>query len=322
MKSYNLLDSICLHLFDGAGDGAAAGAAAADAGDTGGAQQTDPAATRRGKSGGEGTVVQYGKQPEPETDPSETDPDAEGQEEPAAPTPEEKRKAYRELIRGEYAEQYQADFQEKFDKRFRAAKAAEEQLAAAQPVLDLLMQRYNLSDMGELMAAVEGDKSYWEEAAEQEGMSVEQYQRMQRLERENAAYQRMQRARQGEAAVQAQLQKWTGEADALKAEYPDFELQAEMQNPAFVALLKNGFPMKNAYESANVVKLVENARKTAQTDTEKRITDSIRAKGARPPENGSSQSASFIVKDDPSKLTKEDRKEIAKRVAAGERITF
>ena len=50
--------------------------------------------------------------------------------------------------------------------------------------------------------------------------------------------------------------------------------------------------------------------------------DGIRAKGARPQENGTTSQGAFIVKDDVSKLSKRDRAEIIRRAARGEHIEF
>jgi hypothetical protein len=52
------------------------------------------------------------------------------------------------------------------------------------------------------------------------------------------------------------------------------------------------------------------------------VTQNIRAKGARPAENGTSQRAAATIKSDPSKLTLDDFEEISRRLARGEKITF
>ena len=44
--------------------------------------------------------------------------------------------------------------------------------------------------------------------------------------------------------------------------------------------------------------------------------------GQRPPENGTRASAAAVVKNDVSKLTKQEMEEIDKRVLRGEKIVF
>lgn len=315
MQKTRKLLAACLNLFDGAGAGAGAGAAAAgDSNATGGsgeaqvlygkqAAATDQNATASGSDAGsgnqEGTVTSN--------------------------TLEDKRREFYKLVNGEYKDIYAEDSQRMINKKVREIKTLQETLAAQQPVVDMLMQRYNVTDgdLAKLTKALDEDNAYWEQAAEAAGMTVETYKNFQRVQRQNEQLQRAERQRQGEARAQQQMAVWEQQAQKVKQVYPDFDLQAEMQNKAFVAMLRNGFPMQNAYESANVQKLLADARQTAAQETEKRVVDNVRAKGARPQENGtSSQSASFIVKDDVSKLTSKDRAEIIKRVKRGEKIRF
>ena len=54
----------------------------------------------------------------------------------------------------------------------------------------------------------------------------------------------------------------------------------------------------------------------------KAIEDNIKAKGNRPQESAAKGTQGVIIKSDPSKLTAEDRAEIARRVMMGEEITF
>ena len=61
---------------------------------------------------------------------------------------------------------------------------------------------------------------------------------------------------------------------------------------------------------------------SAARAAEKQVVDTIRAKGARPAENGTAAQSAFTVKDDVSKLTREDRAEIARRAARGDSISF
>ena len=237
-------------------------------------------------------------------------------------TLEDKRKAFQALVNGEYKDQYTEETQRIIDRRFRETRNLEQQVARQQPVIDMLMQRYKIADgdMGKLAAAVENDNAYWSEAAEEAGMSVEQYKQFQRLQRENAALLQAQRARQNQQAAQQQLQKWYSEGEQVKAMYPDFDLGAEAKNPQFISMLKAGVPVQHAYEVIHMDEIKAGVAQSTARQTEKQVVDGIRAKGARPTENGTSSQSAFTVKDDPSKWTKKDREEVARRVARGETI--
>ena len=334
MKHSDILLDVSLRLFDGEGGAAApaAGEGATGDGNKGGSQAS-PAPTRRGKSGGFQNVL-FGKQgdeptaagdepgPEGKAQPSAAGKGKEGDVVTTSNTLEDRRKAFQELVNGEYKDIYTEETQRIIDRRFREARNLEERAAKQQPVIDMLMQRYKIADgdLGKLAAAVENDNAYWSEAAEEAGMSVEQYKQFQRLKRENEALLRAQRMRQNQQAAQQQLQKWYSEGEQVKAVYPDFDLGAESKNPQFISMLKAGVPVQHAYEVIHMDEIKAGVAQSTARQTEKQVVDGIRAKGNRPAENGTSSQSAFTVKDDPHKWTKQDRAEVARRVARGETI--
>lgn len=328
MKFSDILH-VTLDLFDGAAGAAASGAGeGAGSGTQGDTQQTSPAATRRGSSG-EYSNVKFGKQDQPaaaggqQANPSDAGEESKKQGvETTSDTLEDKRKAFRALVDGEYKDQYTEDTQRIIDRRFRETKNLETQLSQQKPILDMLMQRYKIADgdLGKLTQAIENDNAYWSQAAEEAGMSVEQYKQFQKLQRENAQLLQAQRRSQSQQAAQQQLQKWYQEAEAMKADYPDFDLGRESQDPQFLSMLRSGVPVKLAYEVMHMDEIKSTVAQTTAQQTEKQVVEGIRAKGARPAENGTSSQSGFVVKDDPAKWTKKDRAEIVRRVQRGEQI--
>lgn len=323
------IQHVTLDLFDGAAGAAASGAGeGAGSGTQGETQQTSPAATRRGSSG-EYSNVKFGKQDQPAAAGGQqaNPPDA-GEEskkqgvETTSDTLEDKRKAFRALVDGEYKDQYTEDTQRIIDRRFRETKNLETQLSQQKPILDMLMQRYKIADgdLGKLTQAIENDNAYWSQAAEEAGMSVEQYKQFQKLQRENAQLLQAQRRSQNQQAAEKQLQKWYQEAEAMKADYPGFDLERESQDPQFLSMLRSGVPVKLAYEVMHMDEIKSTVAQTTAQQTEKQVVEGIRAKGARPAENGTSSQSGFVVKDDPAKWTKKDRAEIVRRVQRGEQI--
>lgn len=342
MRNYKLLNVI-LSLFDGgaaaAGAGEGAGAAAPAQGDNGaqGGSQASPASTRRGNKSGESQRILYGKQAFPAeagdqagtnevTSPvaGEGKTDGEPGTVTTSNTLEDKRKAYRELMEGEFKDIYTEDTQRIINRRFREERTLQEQLDRAKPVLAMLMQRYGIADgdTAKLMAAVENDTAYWSEAAEKAGMSVDQYMQLQKLQRENAALLEAQKRNQSQQQAQQQLQRWYTEAEEVRQLYPSFDLNAEVKNDNFLSMLRAGVPVRHAYEVVHMEDIKAGVAAMQAKATEKQVVNNIRAKGARPAENGTAAQSGFTVKDDVSKLTRRDREEIARRVARGEHITF
>jgi len=227
-------------------------------------------------------------------------------------------------VNGEYKDIYTEETQRIIDRRFRETRNLEQQVGQYQPVIDMLMQRYQIGDgdMGKLSQAIENDDAYWSEAAEEAGMSVEQYKQFQKLQRENEALLRQQRQRQNDQRAQQQLQQWYGEAEQVKGLYPSFDLNAEVKNPQFLSMLRAGVPVQHAYEVVHMDQIKAGVAAMQAKATEKQVVDGIRAKGARPQENGTTSQGAFIVKDDVSKLSKRDRAEIIRRAARGEHIEF
>lgn len=328
MKDYKLFP-MNLSLFDGgAGASGATGASSNAAAPSGAGEEGEAQAakskipgTSRGKKAGE--TILYGKQ---ETDPA---PAAEEktEENPSGVTTtsntlEAKKAEFDRLIREEYKDVYDERVQTVLKSRLKNQKELEGRLSAVSPVLDLLMDKYKVKNEQELARAIEQDDAYWEEGAEEAGLSVEQYKYMKKIERENAELQKAkQQAQQNEYARQ-QIGKWGREAEELKAEYPDFDLGNEMGDRNFVGMLRAGVPVKIAYEAIHINDVKAKTAQSAAKTAEKNVTENIRAKGARPQENGTMQSGGVIVKNDVSKLTREDRAEIAKRAMRGEKIQF
>ena len=85
-------------------------------------------------------------------------------------------------------------------------------------------------------------------------------------------------------------------------------------------MLRSGVPVRLAYEVKHMDEIKAGVAQNTAKTTEKQVVEGIRAKGARPAENGTSSQSAFVVKDDPSQWTKKDRAEVVKRAARGEKI--
>lgn len=314
------LYDMTLRLFDGEGGGAEAPAQ--------GEAQASAGNTRQSKSGALQNV-KYGKQTEPAAQ-QEEQPDAGAEKvkdvETTSDALEERKKAFRKLITEDYKDLYTQETQRMIDRRFREAREMEKQMQSYRPVLDTLMERYGIKDgdAKRLLEAVDNDHAYWSEAAEEAGMSEDQYREFRRLKRENAGLLRAQQMQQQEAQIKAQGEKWYMEAEAMKGNplYQNFDLMQELQNQDFVSLLQAGTPMEHAYKVLHFDELMGNAVQAAAASTEKKVADNVRAKGSRPSENGTNSNSAFVTKTDPTKLTRADFEEIERRVARGERISF
>lgn len=258
--------------------------------------------------------VQYGKQ-EVQTDTVQTQ---------VADEPEDRNAKFESLIKGEYKDLYDARVQDTIQKRLKGSKETVDKYNALTPTLEILAKKYGVdaSDVEALNKAIEEDDAYFEDEALEKGITVEQLKSIRKMERENADLKRqMQEVNIRQNADRAYA-NWMNQSESLKNVYPGFDLSAELQNPRFTELLRNNIDVRTAYEVIHKDEIIPAAMQFTARQVEQKLTNKIIAGGARPIENGINSQSSAIVKSDVSQLSKEDRAEIARRVARGERIVF
>lgn len=293
----------------GGGDTAAAGA-------TG---DTAAAAVPQAKAKNPLAEVKYGIQPEKQ----ESAPAA---EQPAAP---DRSAEFEKLIKGEYKDLYDAKVQDTVKRRLKGAQETAERYQQLTPVLEMLGRKYGIRpdqngayDIAALNKAIEDDDSYYEKEAQERGLSVEQLKQIRKMERENADLRRQMHEQQTRENASRLYAQWMEQAGQVKSVYPSFRLEAELNNPKFVELLKAGIDVRSAYEVLHKDEIIPAAMQFTAKTVEQKLANKIAAASQRPAENGNSGQGAAIVKSDVSQLTKADRQEIIRRVQRGERIIF
>ena len=86
----------------------------------------------------------------------------------------------------------------------------------------------------------------------------------------------------------------------------------------FLALLENGFEIKEALDALSLPKILERERERVRGE----VIREIRLRGMRPNEDAVSGYGSFSAGLDPRNLTDEQRAQIRERVRRGERVIF
>ena len=317
MKIKNFIPMYNLQLFaDGAAGAGADGGTAQGQGVTAGAasQQT------KGAKGNSLADVKYGIQPEESAPAAEVQQTTEAQPDLNA--------EFEKLIKGQFKEQYDSRMQDTIRSRLKGKDSQIAELTekhnAVTPILDLLSGKYGVdaADIEALSKAIQEDDTFFEEAALQRGMSVKDYKTVLKMERENADLKRQMQEQQTKEKADQLYAQWIQQEKALKEVYPSFNMQAEMQNPKFVDLLRSNIDVRTAYEVLHKDEIIPAAMHFTAKTVESKIAKKIAANGARPAENGMSSQASSVVKSDVSQLNKMDIAEISRRVARGEKISF
>ncbi len=229
-----------------------------------------------------------------------------------------------ELIKGEFKGEYEKKIKENLSRRFKETDSLKRRLGEAEKIAQLLADKYGLTntDIDEIKKAVDADDGYIKQEAEKRGMSVEDLKYMKKLESENARLKRASFENERNTQIKNKMRALYTESEQTAKEYPDFDLNRESENPKFVALLKSGVDVKTAYEVVHHNDIMSKLVNDTARETQRRTAESMRSVKSRPVENGSNDLSAAILKSDVSKLTPEQRAEIAKRVARGESITF
>lgn len=339
-------------------DGAAAGGAAASAGGSGaaaGEASTIPSAAGKGKRANPLAAVQYGKQAETAKTATNAAPEAVVQyvkqaetaqtatnaapetagpstqaaaEKPTTTTTsdalEAKKAEFERLIQGEYKDLFSERTQSIIDRRFKETKTLQAQADKTKPILDMLSAKYGVTDgdADTILKAVQDDDSYYEEEASRKGLSVAQLKEMKKVERENvqlkATIQETERRQQAKKVYAG----WLNESEQIKTIYPGFNLETETQNPDFLRMLQSGVGVKAAYQAVHMDDIMSGAMQYTAQKIQQQTVNNIKARAERPAENGIASQPGVTVKNDVSKLSAADRREIARRAARGEQIQF
>lgn len=237
--------------------------------------------------------------------------------------PERDRKAkFDALIAGEYKDLFEKRVQGIINRRFAENKSMEEKLKSQGELISRLSEKYGTDDMPALLKAVDEDDELWKSVADASDMSVEQYRTYRRLERENAALRAHEAEEKARKAAAERLAVWQREGEAVRAKYPDFAFETELQNESFSRMLRSGVSVEAAYRALHHDDILAGETARAAAEAERRITENIRARGERPGEAGAAGDAGVMVRRDVSKLTRAQRAEIAKRAMMGGKIEF
>lgn len=326
-KSCKCSPAVDLQLFaEGGGDGAAA---AGGDGAVPAAAEKAASAPAQGK-GREAAAAEVDEMLSPAEEPGAEEDAAEGEKQDGAANksgtdPEAHRKAFGELMRGEYNREFGEMIVQATQKAYDSILNEQGPVGR---ILNALGQKYGTApgDYEALAAAVEGgvvkDDAYYEDMAMKKGISVQLAKEMDALESENAKHRAAEQQRAEAAKMEAIQQEWDAAAERIRAEDPGFDIKTALADPDFAQMLKLGVKMEDAYKARYFDDIM--ARRTIQTakTVEKGVEARIRQRGARPSENGTNPGGAAVLKTDVSKLTPAQCEELERRAMRGQIITF
>ena len=179
-----------------------------------------------------------------------------------------------------------------------------------------------MNDPDTLLEAVEADDGFYEDAAAEKGLTVEQFKQFKRLERENNQFKQAAERAQHQQRTDSIYQAWQEQAEMTKRIYKGFDLQREIQNPNFSKLLRSGVDVRTAYEVVHKDEIIPAAMQVATQRATEKVSNSVAANRARPSENGLGGGGAVESGVNINNLSREQMEELKRRAARGETITF
>lgn len=246
-------------------------------------------------------------------------------------SPEERRKAFGELLRGEYADLTDELMQNAVTEATRRLEAS----PAMKGLMQALQEKYG-TDANDLVALTEAvrngavkDDAYYEKLAMEKGVSTRTARELDKLESQNKhlteqqqMIQQMERQRVQQARI-AELQAgWDREAEQLKAQYPDFNMAEVLANPEVEKMMRSGVSMTNAYRSAYFDHILKQQQAATARQVEQGVVNRLQQRNARPGENGTRPGGAVQTKIDVSHMSRKEMEEMEKRAMRGEVITL
>ena len=267
-----------------------------------------------------------------ESDPAEAEKHQEPAKEPKAEkTPEERRRAFGEMVQGEYSDVFQEMMQRAIDKATENIR----QNPQVARLTQALANAYGVDteDMDGLIEAVENgrvkDEKYYEDLAQQRGVSVKTARELDKMEsdlkRSNSRNAQLQ-AMQQEAARQqrvSQIQaQWEAQAAQLKTQYPDFELQEVLANEQVADLMRRGVSLPDAYRAAYFDHIMQQATAQTAQKVEQGVAARIQQRAGRPGENGTRPGGAVTTHVDVASMSRRQLEDLERRARRGEKITL
>ena len=209
--------------------------------------------------------------------------------------------------------EYNKQMQQTVQGRLRGAKVAEDNMSKLAPALELLARKHGQDpakiDYDALAKAISEDSSYYEDKALEMGVPVETAMKIDQAERDTARQQRLEQQTIEQQKLQRHFQGLQQQGQAMKAKFPDFDLQKELQNPAFLRMTSPnvGISVEDAYFAVHRNEIMSAGMQVTAQKTAQKISNDIQAGSRRPREAGTTGQAPSVTTFDYKNASPEQR---------------
>lgn len=179
--------------------------------------------------------------------------------------------------------------------RLKDADTARTQMQIITPMLEVIARKYGMDpeniDYEALNKKVNDDDEYYASAAMENGTDVAAEKAIDQKRRDEARAQRYSQEQERQRIISEHFQNLRAQEAELKKVYPNFSLDKELENPAFVRITAPGtnVPLKNAYIAFHADEISAAQAQVVAQKTAQDISRTIQAGKMRPNEAKASQ---------------------------------
>ena len=131
-------------------------------------------------------------------------------------------------------------------------------------------------------------------------------------------FERMEQMNLEAQKTQQHFQRLEQQAAPLKAQFPGFDLRAELQNPVFERMTspKIGLSVEDAYYAVHRKDIQQAQAQVIASQTAQAVSNAVRSNSRRPDESGTSGQASSVATFNYKNATKAERDALKARIRA------
>lgn len=232
---------------------------------------------------------------------------------------------YADLIKSDdYKEEHKAYMDKTIGDRLKKYKGIEETSGKQKAILDVVASKYGINPDDEnflevLQQEIDADNSYYENYAMEHDMSNEEARRILTMERKVAQIDAQKAAIEAEKAEMARQEQMRQQimllrqnAEKTKSQFPQFDLDTEMQDERFRKLCAvNNGDTTAAYMACHWNEILPATVQMASRQIQAQTAQAVASNKARPIENGLSSSAPSVVEQDFSKMNLKQLRQFA-----------
>lgn len=216
--------------------------------------------------------------------------------------PTTERLSYADMIKSdEYKEEHEAYIKKLIGDRLKKYKGIEETVDKQKLMLETVANKYGVNPNDEnyletLAEKIEADDSYYENYAMEHDISTEEARQIVTMERKAAQYDAMKEKEAKQEQMRQQIMVLRQNAEKTKSQFPQFDLDTEMQDERFRRLCAaNNGDTTAAYMACHWNEILPATVQMASRQIQQQTAQAVASNKARPIENGISSSAPSVV---------------------------